>query len=176
MEQLVGVLHHSHRHASRYIDALSLQGGSRVGDQFGLEGRVTPCLGDDLAEFWIIKESDVRPGGIICIRWNRLSVFSTTTTDLPPDFTTTRIPLLTPCHRIERFFRKLIGGHWRQHQMELLVGVLQHSHRHASRYIDALSLQGGSRVGDQFGLEGRVTPSLSDDLTEFWIIFSHRSL
>ena len=29
--------------------------------------------------------------------------------------------------------------------MELLVGVLQHSHRHASRYIDALSLQGGAQ-------------------------------
>ena len=54
--------------------------------------------------------------------------------------------------------------------MELLVGVLQHSHRHASRHIDTFSLQSGSRVGDQFGLEGRVTPSLSDDLTEFWII------
>ncbi len=33
--------------------------------------------------------------------------------------------------------------------MELLVGVLQHSHRHASRYIDTFSLQSGSRVGDK---------------------------
>ena len=73
-------------------------------------------------------------------------------------------PQITPCHRIECFIRKLIRGNWRQHQMELLVGVLQHSHRHASRHINALSLQSGSRVGYQLRLEGRVTPCLGNDL------------
>ncbi len=56
MELLVGVLHHGHRHASRYIDALSLQSCSRVGDQFRLEDRVTPCLGNDLGELKAFSE------------------------------------------------------------------------------------------------------------------------
>ncbi|WP_353213246.1 hypothetical protein [Rhodovarius sp.] len=38
--------------------------------------------------------------------------------------------------------------------MELLVSVLHNSHRHASRQIDAFSLQRGGRVSDQFRLEG----------------------
>ena len=78
-----------------------------------------------------------------------------------------------PCHPIERFIRKLISGHWRQNQMELLVSILHNGHRHASRYIDALSLQGGSRVGDQFGLEGRVTPCLGDDFCEVGGVLRH---
>ena len=76
----------------------------------------------------------------------------------------------SPCHRIERFNRKLTGGNWRQHQMELLVSILHDGHRHVSRHKDALSLQSGSGIGDQFCLEGMVTPRLSDDLGEFWII------
>jgi len=69
----------SHRHRRRYIDALSLQSGGGIGDQFGLEGRVTPCLGDNFAEFWLIvrrknffhqklfKYSDLfRPGKEAC--------------------------------------------------------------------------------------------------------------
>ena len=78
----------------------------------------------------------------------------------------------TPCHRIERFIRKLIRGDWRlrgdwrQHQMELLVGVLDNGHRHASRYIDAFSVQRGGRVSDQLRLEGWVTPCLGDDFGE----------
>jgi len=59
--------------------------------------------------------------------------------------------------------------------MELLVCVLQHSHRHASRYIDALSLQGGSGIGDQVCLEGGVTPCLSDDLAELVVVLRHGS-
>jgi len=54
MELLVGVLHHGHSHPIRHINALSLQSGGGVGDQLRLEGRVTPCLGDDLAEIVII--------------------------------------------------------------------------------------------------------------------------
>ena len=57
--------------------------------------------------------------------------------------------------------------------MELLVGVLHNGHRHASRYVDTFSLQRGGRVGDQFGLEGWVTPSLGDDLAELWLIVRH---
>ena len=54
MELLVGVLEHGHSHASRHVDAFRLQRGSRVGDQFRLEGRVTSCLGDDLAECVVV--------------------------------------------------------------------------------------------------------------------------
>jgi hypothetical protein len=53
VEDLVGFLHHGYRHASRHIDTFGLQSDSRVGDQLRLEGWVTPCPGDDLAELWI---------------------------------------------------------------------------------------------------------------------------
>jgi hypothetical protein len=81
---------------------------------------------------------------------------------------------------IECIIGRLIGGCWRQHQMEMLVGVLQHGHRHTRRHDDTLSLQSSGWVGNQVSLEGRVTPCFGDDLAEqgvvvgFWHVRSFR--
>jgi len=47
-------------------------------------------------------------------------------------------------------------GYWRQHEMEMLVGVLHHRYRYDSLHIRAFSIQSGSRGGEKFGLEGRA--------------------
>jgi hypothetical protein len=46
----------------------------------------------------------------------------------------------TPGHTIKRFIREIIGRDWRQHQVELLVGVIQHGDGHTIRHIDAYGL------------------------------------
>ena len=54
--------------------------------------------------------------------------------------------------------------------MDVILGVLRH--RHTSRRVDPSRLQRGSRVGHQFGLEGKVTPYLRDDVPNavpFWV-------